>query len=694
MSLNGIMTTAVGGLNTAQTGLRAVSDNVANVNTPGYVRKVVDQQTLSAGGGGVGVAAVRRAADQFLQAASLRAASDVGRAGAVSSLMDQAQAVFGDPSSDSSLFAQLDGVFSGFTQLAAHPGSTGRAAAVSTVQSFFAQAGSASGQLDGLRRQADQTITSDVTRANQLLTDINALNQPIASAKMAGGDPADVENQQAQLIDQLSSLMDVRVAARSPGGVTLRTADGAALVDDGAATLAYDGSGAVGALTLTPAGGQPRNLSTGLNSGEIKGLLQLRDTELPAVQSQLAELTAKTADQLNAAHNASTAVPAPPTLTGRNTGLDLPTDIGGFTGKTSVSVLDPAGKLVRRVSIDFDAGTMDAGSGATAFSPGSFLSTLNTTLSPSGSASFSNGALSLSASSGNGIAVADDATAPSVKAGRGFSAFFGLNDLVQAGSQTDYRTGLKPSDASPFTGQITLRLTAPDGSWIRDAKVTAPTGGTVADLVNALNNPASGVGLYGAFALSRDGELAFSGAGGTRLSVAQDGAQSTAGATSVSQLFGIGDAVRSARTGAFAVRSDIARSPALLALAHVDTTVAVGASTAAVGDVRGADALAQAGRGTAVFDAAGGLSASRSSLSDYAAGIAGSIARRSADADTAKTGAQAIASEATARRSSVEGVNLDEELVKLTTYQQSYNASARLIQAGKDLYDTLLGLVK
>lgn len=693
MSLNGIMSTAVGGLQTAQTGMRAVSDNIANVNTPGYVRKVVDQETLSAGGGGVGVAAVRRAADQFLQAASLRAASDAGRAGAVSSLMDQAQAVFGDPSSDSSLFAQLDGVFSVFTQLAAHPSSAGRSAAVSTVQSFFTQAGAASEQLDGLRRQADQTIATDVARANQLLIDINALNQPIASAKMAGGDPADVENQQAQLIDQLSSLMDVRVASRSPGGVTLRTADGAALVDAGAATLAYDGSGAVGALTLTPAGGQPRNLSTGLTSGEIKGLLQLRDTELPGVQSQLAELTAKTADQLNAAHNAATAVPAPTTLTGRNTGLDLPTDIGGFTGKASVSVLDPAGKLVRRVAIDFDTGTMDAGSGPTGFTPGAFLSTLNTALAPSGSAGFASGALSLSATGANGIAVTDDATTPSAKAGRGFSAFFGLNDLVRAGPQTDYRTGLTPSDASPFTGSITLRLTAPDGSWIRDAKVTAPTGGTVADLVSALNNPASGVGLYGGFALGGDGELNFTGAGGTRLSVAQDGTKSGATGTSVSQLFGIGDAVRSARTGTFSVRGDIARSPALLALAQVDATVAVGGSAAAVGDVRGSDRLAQAGRGTAVFDAAGGLSASRQSLSDYSAGISASIARRSADADRAKTGAEAIASEATARRSSVEGVNLDEELVKLTTYQQSYNASARLIQAGKELYDVLLGIM-
>jgi flagellar hook-associated protein 1 FlgK len=41
----------------------------------------------------------------------------------------------------------------------------------------------------------------------------------------------------------------------------------------------------------------------------------------------------------------------------------------------------------------------------------------------------------------------------------------------------------------------------------------------------------------------------------------------------------------------------------------------------------------------------------------------------------------------------VEGVNIDEELVRLTTYQQAFNASARMIQASKDLFDILSNIV-
>ena len=49
--------------------------------------------------------------------------------------------------------------------------------------------------------------------------------------------------------------------------------------------------------------------------------------------------------------------------------------------------------------------------------------------------------------------------------------------------------------------------------------------------------------------------------------------------------------------------------------------------------------------------------------------------------------------EAVNRRQAVEGVNLDEELVRLTTYQQAFNASARMIQAAKELFDVLTNIV-
>ena len=70
------------------------------------------------------------------------------------------------------------------------------------------------------------------------------------------------------------------------------------------------------------------------------------------------------------------------------------------------------------------------------------------------------------------------------------------------------------------------------------------------------------------------------------------------------------------------------------------------------------------------------------------------IGAAASNASTSATNATAAATEAQSRRSGVEGVNLDQELISLTTYQQAYNASARLLTAAKDMYDTLLAIVR
>ena len=84
-TLNGILGIATSALQTAQTGLSVVSDNISNVNTAGYIRKTTSQTSLTAAGAGQGVsiAKVNLAANAYLQEVALRAASDSSRAGAV-----------------------------------------------------------------------------------------------------------------------------------------------------------------------------------------------------------------------------------------------------------------------------------------------------------------------------------------------------------------------------------------------------------------------------------------------------------------------------------------------------------------------------------------------------------------------------------------------------------------------------------
>ena len=64
----------------------------------------------------------------------------------------------------------------------------------------------------------------------------------------------------------------------------------------------------------------------------------------------------------------------------------------------------------------------------------------------------------------------------------------------------------------------------------------------------------------------------------------------------------------------------------------------------------------------------------------------------SADAERSAQGAEAVATAAADRRSSVEGVSLDDELLKMTTFQNAYAAAARVIQAASDMLDILMSI--
>ncbi len=93
------------------------------------------------------------------------------------------------------------------------------------------------------------------------------------------------------------------------------------------------------------------------------------------------------------------------------------------------------------------------------------------------------------------------------------------------------------------------------------------------------------------------------------------------------------------------------------------------------------------------FGKAGYNSGGTSTLERYASDLAGQVGNLASNAKTNQDSTAALLTEATARRTSYEGVNLDEELVNLTTYQQGYSAAGRLVQAAKDMYDTLLNMI-
>jgi len=697
MTLTAVLSNAASGVIAAQSGLRTSSDNIANVNTPGYVRKKIDQEhRVYAGvGSGTEVSGVRRVIDNFLVASGLTASSATSRWNTVASSLDNAQSLFGDPNAETGYFANLDEIWTTFQSLAQNPTSgVLRSQSVTAVKTFLDQTGRINDELQSMTRFADSQASAAATEINDLLSEIAKLNLEISKASVSSRDTTGPENVQAGLIEKLAKIMDIRLQPKETGGFVIRSAEGVELAGDSAATVVYRSTNSTpGYLAVQHPVGPEQPIT--VSSGDLRGFLDLRNTHLPDLSRQLGEFAARAAERINAAHNASTSSPARALLEGRDTGLDLPTAIDGFSGQTTLAITDASGVIQRTVSIDFTAGTMSVNAGPpSAFTPASFLTSLNTALGAFGSASFSNRALSLTAAAPNGIAI-DEGT--SQKAGRAFSHFFGLNDLIRSEGQTIYETGLKTTDPHGFTpGQtISFRLSQGDGKPIRDVTVTVPAAGTMQDLLDSLNANTTGVGLVGAYALDAQGQLSFtpSTSPPVSVSVSQDLTSRGPGGPSISALFGLGVRDQTSRAGRLSVDPDIAADPNKLATSKLNLSVAAGAPAISPGNGQGANALAAAGETTAAFDAVGNLGALNTTLIQYAAQFSAAVGSRASAAETQRLSSEAISKEVDARRESVEGVNLDEELVRLTTYQQAFNASARMIQAAREMFEVLTSVV-
>ncbi len=704
MSIQSIMGTGLSALFANQQALKAVSTNVANVNTAGYSRLDVNFVSRTATGGLAGVEIeITRVANTYLSAAEMRGAADVSAADILAQFMDRAQGLLGDPSDSSSVFATLDPVFSSFGSLAVDPASALRqSSALSDLKTLLSQLDTTAEEIAALRDESHTRIISAMEEANSLMSGIARLNASIQRATIGGVSATEAETEQQRMLDRLSEIMDIRTQERSLGGVELRTADGLLLVDVDAAVLGLsstsNGEAYPGLVMMSPRSTTEIPLERHLGGGELKGLLRARDSELVNLQLAFAEFAAGAAETLNAAHNTGTTVPAPNQLTGRNTGL-LATDRLNFTGVTHIAVVDDAGAVVRNFRVDFGAQQIiDDQANITSFanSVGDFQTALNTAMGADGQVSFANGQLQLETTTpGQGLAIRDDTTSPASRAGKGFSHTFGLNDLVTHGNALGYATGLSGADLHGFTaGQtMTFALRDSDGAILRRIDFTVGAGATIDSLRTDLNTALQG---YGQATLGSDGRLSLVPTSNNvaRIDVTEDTTVRGDTNMSMSELFGLGEALPLQRARSLSIRSDIEANPALLSSAQADLAgAAAGQRALSPGDGRGALAVEAASTTQRRFAQAGGLAGQVTSVSDYAARLAGHAGVRAEALEASKLAAESVREEVRARRMGEEGVNLDEELVKMTTYQQAYAAASRMIQAARDLYDITLNMV-
>ncbi len=709
MSLSGITSTALSGLQTASTALGVVSGNVTNLNTPGYARRVVNEQTLAANGQlmGVDVASIERVTDQFLQQETLSASGSSSQYDTMAGLFTQLNGLLGAPGDNQSLATGLTNLQSALATASQAPTSSSSYTSVlNALQGLSSDINNASGTISSLQSQIDGQVVSSVSSTNSLIQQIYQLNQQVKTANAAGDTASALLDQRDTALNSLSQVMGIKVTPNSDGSVNVTTPDGLNLVSNTYATLSYSGGaqngtyGNVQVQDVNPQSGQligqAQALDPHLTGGSLDGLITMRDQTLGGMAQSLGNFAQNVQSAFNAQSNANTAFPPPTALTGRDTGL-LSGDALNFTGDTTIAVANSSGNLVSRIDVNFDAGTLSVNGGAAVSiggTVGSFTAALSTALGSNGSASFTNGQLSISATGGNGVVVQDSASHPTSRGGTAFSQFFGLNDLFQSAAPSTTATGLSGSDASGLAagGQISMSLKGPDGDIVKQVSVTATAGMTVANVVSALN---SAMGGAVSFTLNADGSISTSNSAlypNYQLNVTDDTTQRGATGVSFTQLFGIGANTLANAANGFSVTAAVANTPQKIGLATSGITSAtvVGDNVVEGGDNSGAIALENVLTNTQTFKAAGAMPAQTTSLSDYAASFYQNVSDQSNAVTQNQTTQDDRLQEAQSRQSSESGVNLDEELTNLTTYQQAYSASARILTVVDQLYSTLL----
>lgn len=706
MTIGSIFNSALSALNANQKALQITSTNIANVNTPEYARQRVQQETLSIAGfaAGVKISDVQRITDRFLQTAAYGATAEAAKFGAQTAFHDRLQALLGRPDDNSSVPGRLDAMFAGAAELVIDPTSSGRRQNfLSLIDDFSNEVSRLSNELQNLRSEASTQISQDITGINAAIERIHKLNPQIIREQVLGGNVSGLEEQRDQALKQISSLIDIRVAYNPDGSVHISTTSGRALLDSSAYQLQYAPPSAVTADTQFPqitvhqihpttgvVNPNGKALDPHLGSGTLRGLLDMRDSVLVDIAHELGELSRNAIDQINAVHNANTAVPAPNSLTGRNSGLLL-TDLQGFTGQSTFVVVDAAGVEVNSVAIDFTA----LGGAATI---NDVVNAVNAGLGADGTLSLVNGVMTLTATNpANGVLIAQDATLPSDRAGRGFSHFFGMNDLMQARVPSFYETGFAATDAHAFTpGQtVDFGLVGPNGEVVSNYTLTI-AGPTFNDILTDLNG-AGALGNFMSFSIDANGALVSTPAPsfeGYTLHVNGDSTSRGGTGVSFSGLFGVGPRYDMDTAREVSVVSRIDGNRGLLALAQYDTTAAPGTPAITIGDSRGALAFQTLESQVVSFGAAGRLGSLGLSLSQYAANVLSNTGLVAAQAEDSAIDNAALAREIENRLTEVSGVNLDEELANMVMFQNAYNAAARLITAAQEMMDSLLAAVR
>ena len=728
MALLSSISTSLSGMKVAQAQLEIVSNNIANVDTKGYTRKTAAQSANIVAGTTMGVSLhnTKRTVDEGLLKSFLTSnaqSSFLSSKYNYLSRMDNMMGTTADGNSLAANVATLQSAFETFSTNVASPAV--RYELLTRAQETTAKLNSLSANIQTLRGDADMEINDAVGNINSLLQSIDELNTDIVKYTVLGRDGVtNLQDQRDEMLRELSNYLDITYYTRDTGAVVVQTSSGVMLLDNEIHQLSHTALAQVGSDNSYDNGNiqgifvDGKDVTAKLTGGSIGGLIEIRDTTLTSLQSQLDEMSYVLYSEINGVHNQGTAYPNMPyEMVGTKTFIADKT-----TGEYKQQIRIDNGD-VRMIIFDEEGNQKATGSlkGDMGFSQGTLSSMMtfiqNWMQSTAGLADAevymngngnlviktgdSNYTLSIvdevsstAGSAQESVTISFDANGDSTfnkydQTAKGFSSFFGLNDFFVT-NKNEYIYDSKVLNSRTAVGsneETTWNFSDSVNSFnYGNIKITRSM--TIKDIADEINNNTQlNTHLKASLVANGDGYmLRIESLEGAQLEISE-----TTGGGVIEKLEMSPSNCNYASN--ISVREDITENANLIACGSPDFDATKGRYDLNAATNNIANKMAAVFSSTQVFKQSGDMAKTTTTIANYTSTFVGNVSSLTNTANSSFEYQNALTEAISYKEAQVSGIDLDEELAQMIIFQQSYAACAQVFTASKEILDILLGMI-
>ena len=234
-----ILNNAVGSLSTQQALIATTSNNIANVNTPGYARRQVEVQTRALAGrsggldvgNGVEAAQVQRVVDKFLDRQILTTTSQSSGANVSRDFMSRVDGLFSLTGDIPTIGSTMTALFNSFNDLSVNPASIElRVNVLNKSQAVVDSIKSTFNAIAALQQEADQRLGPEIQSINSLVSQVAELNGIISARESVTQTAGDERDGREQVLRQLAEKIGIQTVEQADGSVTVSLPNGFTLV--------------------------------------------------------------------------------------------------------------------------------------------------------------------------------------------------------------------------------------------------------------------------------------------------------------------------------------------------------------------------------------------------------------------------------------------------------------------------------